>query len=112
MFDFKDYDGLSQKLEMGQDKVAIMRDMLSSISDDKWTEETENEYHKLSDMYRTLEDMRKHFSVVVNFFSDLDYIKEEMPRLYELMEDYENIDLYKLFPEVMGWLDNLTIRKG
>lgn len=90
MFDFKDYDGLSHKLEVGQDKVAIMRDKLSDIADSDWTEELEEEYHKLCDLYRTLEDMRRHFSTVVNFMNDLDYIKEEMPQVYELMEDTSN----------------------
>jgi len=111
MFDFKDYDGLSHKLEVGQDKVAIMRDMLSAIADSDWTEEKEAEYNKLSDLYRTLEDMRKHFSIVVNFMSDLDYIKEEMPRLYEIMEDTSNTT-YDLFPDIWERLENLTIRKG
>lgn len=111
MFDFKDYDGLSHKLEMGQDKVAIMRDMLSAIADSDWTEEAETEYRKLSDMYRTLEDMRRNISAVINFMSDLDYIKEEMPRLYGLMEDTSN-KTYDLFPGVWEALENLTIGRG
>ena len=110
MFDFKDYDGLSHKLAMGQDKVAIMRDMVGSIPDSDWTEEAETEYSKLSDLYRTLEDMRRNVSAVVNFMSDLDYIKDTMPRLYEIMEYDTN--LYELFPEVMHWLDKLTITGG
>jgi len=108
MFDFKDYDGLSHKLEVGQDKVAIMRDMLSSIPDSDWTEEREAEYHKLSDLYRTLEDMRRNISAVVNFMSDLDYIKEEMPRLYETMEDASN-KTYDLFPGVWERLEELEL---
>ena len=111
MFDFKDYDGLSQKLEMGQDKVATMRDMLSAIADSDWTQDMENEYHKLTDLYRTLEDMRRNISAVVNFMSDLGYIKEEMPRLYELMEDASN-KTYDLFPDVWERLENLTIGRG
>jgi len=111
MFDFKDYDELSHKLEVGQDKVAIMRDMLSSIPDSDWTEEREAEYRKLSDLYRTLEDMRRNISAVVNFMNGLDYIKEEMPRLYETMEDASN-KTYDLFPDIWERLENLTIRKG
>jgi len=111
MFDFRDYDALSHKLEVGQDKVAIMRDMLSAIADSDWTEEMEAEYNKLSDLYRALEDMRRNVSAVVNFMSDLDYIKDEMPRLYELMEDTSN-KTYELFPDVWERLENLTIGRG
>jgi len=111
MFDFKDYDGLSHKLEVGQDKVATMQDMISAIADPDWTEESEAEYRKLTDLYRTLEDMRRNVSAVVNFMSDLDYIKEEMPRLYETMEDASN-KTYDLFPGVWERLEELTIRRG